>query len=50
MVLQQGRLALAGSASEVLNHPEIGRLFLGGVLRGTGSSQPDADHAGHGSP
>ena len=50
MVLQQGRLALAGSASDVLNHPEIGRLFLGGVLRGNGSSQPDADHAGDGSP
>ena len=31
IVLQQGRLALAGSASDVLNHPEIGRLFLGGV-------------------
>jgi len=50
MVLQQGRLALAGSASDVLNHPEIGRLFLGGVLRGNGSSQPDADHPGDGSP
>jgi branched-chain amino acid transport system ATP-binding protein len=33
MVLQQGRLALAGAASEVLDHPEIGHLFLGGVMR-----------------
>jgi branched-chain amino acid transport system ATP-binding protein len=33
MVLQQGRLALAGSASDVLDHPEIGHLFLGGVMR-----------------
>ena len=33
LVLQQGRLALAGTASEVLNHPEIGPLFLGGVMR-----------------
>jgi branched-chain amino acid transport system ATP-binding protein len=37
LVLQQGRLALAGTASEVLNHPEIGRLFLGGAMRGVGS-------------
>ena len=34
LVLQQGRLALSGTASEVLNHPEIGRLFLGGAMRG----------------
>jgi branched-chain amino acid transport system ATP-binding protein len=33
MVLQQGRLALAGPASDVLDHPEIGHLFLGGVMR-----------------
>ena len=33
MVLQQGRLALAGSAAEVLEHPEIGHLFLGGAMR-----------------
>ncbi len=32
IVLQQGRLVLDGTAQEVLNHPEIGRLFLGGVL------------------
>ena len=31
MVLQQGRLALYGTGQEVLNHPEIGHLFLGGV-------------------
>lgn len=33
LVLQQGRLALAGTAAEVLQHPEIGHLFLGGVMR-----------------
>jgi branched-chain amino acid transport system ATP-binding protein len=33
MVLQQGRLALAGTAAEVLGHPEIGHLFLGGAMR-----------------
>jgi branched-chain amino acid transport system ATP-binding protein len=36
MVLQQGRLALAGTASEVLDHPEIGHLFLGGVIHAAG--------------
>jgi branched-chain amino acid transport system ATP-binding protein len=33
MVLQQGRLALAGPAADVLDHPEIGHLFLGGAMR-----------------
>jgi branched-chain amino acid transport system ATP-binding protein len=33
MVLQQGRLALAGRATDVLEHPEIGHLFLGGAMR-----------------
>jgi branched-chain amino acid transport system ATP-binding protein len=33
IVLQQGRLALAGTASEVLDHPEIGHLFLGGAVQ-----------------
>jgi branched-chain amino acid transport system ATP-binding protein len=37
MVLQQGRLALAGSASEVLDHPQIGHLFLGGVIDAAGT-------------
>jgi branched-chain amino acid transport system ATP-binding protein len=33
IVLQQGRLALFGRADEVLNHPEIGHLFLGGAVK-----------------
>jgi branched-chain amino acid transport system ATP-binding protein len=33
IVLQQGQLALAGTASAVLNHPEIGHLFLGGAAK-----------------
>ena len=33
MVLQQGRVALAGRAADVLDHPEIGHLFLGGAMR-----------------
>jgi branched-chain amino acid transport system ATP-binding protein len=32
IVLQQGRLALSGTAGEILDHPEIGRLFLGGAV------------------
>jgi branched-chain amino acid transport system ATP-binding protein len=36
MVLQQGRLALAGPAAGVLDHPEIGHLFLGGAMRVAG--------------
>jgi len=39
LVLQQGRLALAGTAPEILNHPEIGRLFLGGAMRVVGASR-----------
>ncbi len=38
IVLQQGRLALDGTAQEVLNHPEIGHLFLGGVVRVEGAA------------
>jgi branched-chain amino acid transport system ATP-binding protein len=37
IVLQQGRLALAGSAGEILEHPEIGRLFLGAAARVAGN-------------
>jgi branched-chain amino acid transport system ATP-binding protein len=38
IVLQQGRLALAGTASQVLHHPEIGHLFLGGVVQVEGAA------------
>lgn len=38
IVLQQGRLALSGTAQEVLNHPEIGHLFLGGVVQVEGAA------------
>ena len=37
VVLQQGRVVLSGTASSVLNHPEIGPLFLGGAVRGLGT-------------
>jgi branched-chain amino acid transport system ATP-binding protein len=32
IVLQQGRLALAGTATEILEHPQIGHLFLGAAV------------------
>lgn len=38
IVLQQGRRALDGTASEVLHHPEIGHLFLGGVAKVEGAA------------
>jgi len=31
IVMQQGKLAMGGTAQEVLNHPQIGHLFLGGA-------------------
>ncbi len=31
IVMQQGRLALAGQATGILQHPLIGNLFLGGM-------------------
>ncbi len=33
IVMQQGRLALAGPAAEILDHPQIGHLFLGGAVQ-----------------
>ncbi len=38
IVLQQGRLALYGTASNVLHHPQIGHLFLGGAVQVEGVS------------
>lgn len=32
IVLESGRVRLAGSHTEILNNPEIGRLYLGGTL------------------
>jgi ABC-type branched-subunit amino acid transport system ATPase component len=34
VVLENGRVRFSGSASEVLHHPEIGTLFLGGAATG----------------
>lgn len=39
IVLEQGRLALAGSAEEILSDGRVGALFLGGGL-GSGKKPP----------
>ena len=33
IVLQQGRAVLNGRADEILEHPQIGSLFLGGLVK-----------------
>jgi branched-chain amino acid transport system ATP-binding protein len=43
IVLQQGRLALQGPASSLLNHPDIAQVFLGG--HGAASAQPSSQSA-----
>jgi ABC-type multidrug transport system ATPase subunit len=35
VVLENGRVRLAGSGREVLHHPEIGALYLGGAVTDT---------------
>ena len=32
VVMESGKVRLAGSSTEILHHPEIGRLYLGGAL------------------
>jgi branched-chain amino acid transport system ATP-binding protein len=34
VVMESGKVRLAGSSSEILHHPEIGHLYLGGALAG----------------
>jgi hypothetical protein len=48
VVLENGRVRLAGSGHEVLHHPEIGALYLGGAVTappGSGTPAPDAPAA-----
>ena len=35
VVMENGRVRLAGTGQEVLEHPEIGALYLGGAARGS---------------
>ncbi len=46
VVLENGQVRLAGSGKEVLEHPEIGALYLGGAVTGDGAangSGPDGE-------
>jgi ABC-type branched-subunit amino acid transport system ATPase component len=46
VVLENGRVRLAGSGYEVLHHPEIGALYLGGaVTDSSGTPSPAAEAA-----
>jgi ABC-type branched-subunit amino acid transport system ATPase component len=37
VVLENGMVRLSGSGQEVLEHPEIGALYLGGAVSGVGA-------------
>jgi ABC-type branched-subunit amino acid transport system ATPase component len=39
VVMENGIIRLAGTGTEVLNHPEIGELYLGGSSKGSSSRQ-----------
>ena len=47
IVLENGRVRLAGSGREVLEHPEIGALYLGGAVT-SASGMPPGDDGGAG--
>jgi ABC-type branched-subunit amino acid transport system ATPase component len=47
VVLENGRVRLTGTGTEVLEHPEIGMLYLGGQ---PGSSQLESSEPGSGPP
>ncbi len=47
VVLENGRVRLAGTGREVLEHPEIGTLYLGGQA---GSGQPKSSEPASGPP
>jgi branched-chain amino acid transport system ATP-binding protein len=42
VVLENGRVRLAGTGREVLDHPEIGALYLGGAVTQAGSANGSA--------
>jgi ABC-type branched-subunit amino acid transport system ATPase component len=49
IVLENGRVRLAGSGREVLEHPEIGALYLGGAVASAGGTPPGDDGGAGGS-
>jgi branched-chain amino acid transport system ATP-binding protein len=50
VVLENGRVRLAGTGREVLEHPEIGALYLGGTVAGTTGTRAGAGDRGAGGP
>jgi branched-chain amino acid transport system ATP-binding protein len=42
VVMESGRVRLAGAAADVLAHPEIADLYLGGTVRQAEAKRPDA--------
>jgi ABC-type branched-subunit amino acid transport system ATPase component len=51
VVLENGQVRLAGTGREVLEHPEIGALYLGGaVTTGTGANGTAANGTAPGPP
>jgi ABC-type branched-subunit amino acid transport system ATPase component len=48
VVLENGRVRLSGTGREVLEHPEIGALYLGGSVAGTGGTGTGGTVAGTG--
>ena len=49
VVLENGRVRLAGSGREVLEHPEIGALYLGGAVTSANGAAPGDSGAAGGS-
>jgi branched-chain amino acid transport system ATP-binding protein len=49
LVLENGRVRLSGTGIEVLEHPEIGALYLGGAVSGAGGGSAGGGSAGGGS-
>jgi ABC-type branched-subunit amino acid transport system ATPase component len=48
VVMENGRVRLAGTGREVLEHPEIGALYLGGTVKATGEAGGATGRAGNG--
>ena len=46
MVLENGQVRLSGSGKEVLEHPEIGALYLGGAVTSDGAVTGGEDGSG----
>ncbi|HYZ52522.1 MAG TPA: ABC transporter ATP-binding protein [Streptosporangiaceae bacterium] len=50
VVMENGRVRLSGSGREVLEHPEIGALYLGGAVSGAAAPETAAPDGRPGSP